>query len=537
MNKKNKTNILYVIFLGCLCTLIFYSCQPKYALKGKLLLIDSMSEKDPITAQQRIKEAKQKGDYPLPILSLLEFKAKNNAGQDIRKDSSAFLSLPFIKSKGDELLLAMNYYYIGRYYAVNNDAPQAIKSFVLADSTIRRKHDKKSLALKVKIASQEGYIYYYRYLTNEAMKAFSKSYEYSSQLKDTTNMIFCLKDIASCYADNNQRNKSIKLCRKALYLSQESSDTLMRTIISTQLARHYNEIGKTKEAHYFLQYPLNHPYQKDLTTVYYIAEAIYKALGEKDSMVFYLKKLERQDDPYAKQEASRGLANYYLQAGDLASTKKQLNNYILYTDSINQLSSTDAVEKANALYNYTLHEEKSHHLEKQNQKMRETIIVAISMALLIIIILISYLYINKQRNEKLRYKLEIYKQRIAQNSITKRESQAIDLYSNPVFSNIMKRVKSTESNKHLNNQYWQEIYAEIERIFPNFLSDLRKLCKMNEHEEHVCILIRLGFSPKDISELTAHSRSSISLTRKRLYKRAFGNDENPSEWDKIIKNL
>lgn len=101
MSKKNKTNILYVIFLGWLCALIFGSCQPKYALKGKLLLIDSMSEKDPITAQQRIKEAKQKGDYPLPILSLLEFKAKNNAGQDIRKDSSAFLSLPFIKSKGD----------------------------------------------------------------------------------------------------------------------------------------------------------------------------------------------------------------------------------------------------------------------------------------------------------------------------------------------------------------------------------------------------------------------------------------------------
>lgn len=60
---------------------------------------------------------------------------------------------------------------------------------------------------------------------------------------------------------------------------------------------------------------------------------------------------------------------------------------------------------------------------------------------------------------------------------------------------------------------------------------------MSEHEEHVCILIMLGFAPKDISELTAHSRSSISLTRKRLYKRAFGSNENPSEWDKIIKNL
>lgn len=537
MHQKNKKNLFHLFVWGCICALLMVSCQPKYALKGKLLLIDSMSEKDPITAQQMIKEAKQGGDYPLPILSLLEFKAKNNANQDIRKDSSAFQSLPFIKSKGDKLLLAMNYYYIGRYYAVNNDAPQAIKSFDLADSIIRRNYDKKSLTLKVKIASQEGYIYYYRYLINEAMLSFVKSYKYSSQLKDTTNMIFCLKDIASCYADNHQRNKSIELCRRALQLSQESSDTLMHTIISTQLARHYNEIGQTKEAHYFLQYSLDHPYQKDLTTVYYIAEAVYKALGMNDSMMFYLKKLEKQDDPYAKQAASQELVQYYLQAGDLANTKKQLNNYILYTDSINQLASTDAVEKAKALYDYTLHEEKSRHLEKQNQKMRETIIVASSIALLIIITLISYLYNNKQRNEKLRYKLEIYKQRISANANNKRERQAIDIYSNPVFSNIIKRINSSESNKHLNHQYWQEIYAELERLVPNFLSDLRKLCKMSENEEHVCILIMLGFAPKDISELTAHSRSSISLTRKRLYKRAFGSEGNPADWDKIIKNL
>ena len=172
MHKKNKKDILYFIVLSWLCTLMFGSCQPKYALKGKLLLIDSMSEKDPITAQRMIKEAKQEGDYPLPILSLLEFKVKNNANQDIRKDSSVFHSLPFIKSKGDELLLAMNYYYIGRYYAVNNDAPQAIKYFAIADSTIKDCYGRKYLMLSSKIASQSGYIYYYRYLINEAMMAF-----------------------------------------------------------------------------------------------------------------------------------------------------------------------------------------------------------------------------------------------------------------------------------------------------------------------------------------------------------------------------
>lgn len=537
MSKKNKTDILYVIFLGWLCALIFGSCQPKYALKGKLLLIDSMSEKDPITAQQRIKEAKQKGDYPLPILSLLEFKAKNNAGQDIRKDSSAFLSLPFIKSKGDELLLAMNYYYIGRYYAVNNDAPQAIKYFAIADSTVKDCYGRKYLILRSKIASQSGYIYYYRYLINEAMMAFKRSYEYSVQSEDTAGMIYGLQDIASCYADLNQRNKSVKYCQKALLLAKKTSNTGLASIASTQLARHYVEMGIPRDAYKYIRYSLEHPNKDDYSTLYSIAESVYKALGKTDSMILYLNKLENLTSPYAKQAASQELVQYYLQAGDLVNTKKQLNNYILYTDSINQLASTDAVEKAKALYDYTLHEEKSRHLEKQNKEMRETIIVASSVALLIIVTLISYLYNNKQRNEKLRYKLEIYKQRISANANNKREGKAIDIYSNPVFSNIIKRINSSESNKHLNNQYWQEIYAEIERLSPSFLSDLRKLCKMSEHEEHVCILIMLGFAPKDISELTAHSRSSISLTRKRLYKRAFGNDENPSEWDKIIKNL
>lgn len=536
MHQKNKKNLFHLFVWGCICALLMVSCQPKYALKGKLLLIDSMSEKDPITAQQMIKEAKQGGDYPLPILSLLEFKAKNNANQDIRKDSSAFQSLPFIKSKGDKLLLAMNYYYIGRYYAVNNDAPQAIKYFAIADSTIKDCYGRKYLMLSSKIASQSGYIYYYRYLINEAMMAFKRSYEYSVQLDDTVGMIYGLQDIASCYADLNQRNKSVKYCQKALLLAKKTSNTGLASIASTQLARHYVEMGKPRDAYRYIRYSLEHPNKDDYSTLYSIAESVYKALGKTDSMILYLNKLESLTSPYAKQEASHELVLYYLQAGDLANTKKQLNNYILYTDSINQLASTNAVEKAKALYDYTLHEEKSRHLEKQNQKMRETIIVTSSIALLIIT-LISYLYNNKQRNEKLRYKLEIYKQRISANANNKREGKAIDIYSNPVFSNIIKRINSSESNKYLNHQYWQEIYAELERLVPNFLSDLRKLCKMSENEEHVCILIMLGFAPKDISELTAHSRSSISLTRKRLYKRAFGSEGNPADWDKIIKNL
>ena len=63
-------------------------------------------------------------------------------------------------------------------------------------------------------------------------------------------------------------------------------------------------------------------------------------------------------------------------------------------------------------------------------------------------------------------------------------------------------------------------------------------CRVSEHEYRVCMLIKLGIPLSCIAEITNKSRRAISLTRRRLYERAFGKEKNAAEcWDKFILSL
>ena len=73
--------------------------------------------------------------------------------------------------------------------------------------------------------------------------------------------------------------------------------------------------------------------------------------------------------------------------------------------------------------------------------------------------------------------------------------------------------------------------------FPHFTDGLSDLFKTSEQELRVCMLVRLGFQVKDISNLTAHTPSSVSKTRKRMAYRAFGEHGTIEDIDQIIKTL
>ena len=60
---------------------------------------------------------------------------------------------------------------------------------------------------------------------------------------------------------------------------------------------------------------------------------------------------------------------------------------------------------------------------------------------------------------------------------------------------------------------------------------------VNEHEYQVCMLVRIGFTPSDISILTGLSQSNISNIRKRLLTKLTGRNGSPKDFDVYITNL
>ena len=60
---------------------------------------------------------------------------------------------------------------------------------------------------------------------------------------------------------------------------------------------------------------------------------------------------------------------------------------------------------------------------------------------------------------------------------------------------------------------------------------------MSVSDYHLCLLIKIELSIKEISKLTQKSKSGVVSVRTKLYYRAFGEKKGAKEWDTIILSL
>lgn len=117
----------------------------------------------------------------------------------------------------------------------------------------------------------------------------------------------------------------------------------------------------------------------------------------------------------------------------------------------------------------------------------------------------------------------------------KKENASIE--SSEIYKLINRQINSPEGPKGLDESQWDEVSKAIETISPNFKQRLVSLCKMNDNEIKVCLLIKMGFAPSVIAALTYHSKESVSATRRRLFEKAFGQKRTPHEWDEFIRSM
>lgn len=535
---RGVRRLLSYTFMAVLMGFVFMSCNNSHD-RSLAYHIDDLVELNPhkgILFIDSIKKTNRYTNISCELLYLLKYKALDKAHLDISGNDSIIKILPEIQKEGDKFFISENLYYIGRYYYARNDAPQAVKYFKLAEQSTKDLEGLNVSRLNSVISSQLGYLFYFQDLDKRALYEFRKSYKYAYAIKDTTKIIFCLKDIASVYSKYGKRQNALKICQQAYALSIKQKNVTMQAIMALQIARHYHFLRNSVSAYPYLKMALHANLPEDRMALYSIAESVYAGLGKSDSMLVYLNKLFKLNNPYAKQEASKELCLYYSKMNDIKYTRFYLQEYVLYSDSVSKAASADAVNKMNSLYDYSLRETKNQELKLQNQRIRFWLSFVIVLIFILSLASVVYIYVGKQRNEKLKYKLLTYKQLVSKNEfLGNRYREKEDVIIN-IHNSILSKTRIRD-NKCLNNDEWDEIYSEFQNHYPSFLSELKRLCKMNENEIHVCFLTKLGFAPKDISALTAHSRSSISLTRKRLYERAFGKNGNPSEWDDIVINL
>jgi regulator of replication initiation timing len=127
-----------------------------------------------------------------------------------------------------------------------------------------------------------------------------------------------------------------------------------------------------------------------------------------------------------------------------------------------------------------------------------------------------------------------YNNKVAIIEKEKREQAETVIFSSAVYRKIQDCLNNGRSLSH---QDWTELSELVNSIYTGFTEKLYNLYRMSEQDYHVSLLIKVRIQPKDIAQLTAHSKESVASTRSRLYQKVFGEKGSSKDWDDFVLTL
>lgn len=583
-----KTNTRFIL-LTCLL-LCFCACGRK-PYPQSLIVADSLANVQPDSAIALLNTMKDsmraESESTQMYYQLLCIKANDKAYIRHTSDSLILSVLHYYIKKDDERHLPEAYYYAGRVYRDLGDAPQALAYFAKAIEASPKDANQR---LKSKIYSQMGTLFLYQKTYDEALKMFKEAQKCDIALKDSIGMIFNLKDIADAYRCIDKNDSSLYYFRKAYDLANIHKDYELMALVQSQIASLYTELGKYDLAQQALQPSLKNIDIPSKSGIYSIASKLYRQTGRIDSAIHYYKELLQCGTIYAKQSAHKSLAQIAIDHNSPQEALLHLRQYIQCTDSIHKITDTETIRRLNSLYNYQLREKVNKQLMAENEQKQNFIIIISLISLFALVLLFAYLQYARRKNLQLKIQLEKLEQlkdeqyrksnrfieenkrkikeleqkiqegsqannvlkaqleeqiemtlcanKQAEIELTRRKQAGTVLFESIIYKYIQEQLNTTKvSKKLLSNDNWKELEETINATYKGFTENLRKLCELNDHEYHVCLLIKIHKSPIEIAKLTVHSKEAITSTRRRLYEKVFCKKGSPKDWDDFIYSL
>lgn len=84
---------------------------------------------------------------------------------------------------------------------------------------------------------------------------------------------------------------------------------------------------------------------------------------------------------------------------------------------------------------------------------------------------------------------------------------------------------------------WSEIYKHIDQVAPLWKETFATQHPISTFEYQMCCLIKLGYSPANISVLLAKSPSAITMARKRLFSKIHKTEGTAKDFDSFILSI
>lgn len=524
--------------------------------------------------------------------NLLCIKAQDKAYITHTSDSLIQQVVRYYRKHKDKTYLPEALYFAGRVYRDLGDAPQALEYFQRAISHSTEDTDYKLLS---NVYSQIGMIFLYQDIYDKAPEMFREAYRYSVLANDSIGIVYGLRDIGRSFSTLDQADSAIYYYLKADEQAIQIKDLELRSVINSELSGYYTELGRYEEAHKAMRVAISKKKEERLP-LYAITAQYYEHTNQLDSATNYYLKLLPTGNYIFKQAAYWGLYKIARSRGRTYETLMYLDQYLAYTDSVQNMTQEETVRKINALYNYQLSQKENRKLRAQTFQERKLKVIFGIGFVFSIVLFIAYREYHKrkeqaqkiQRQKLERIKKEQYKLSLAQIEKNQKDIEALELslreaeamhdqllqdYLNAQKKLIEKNSEQIEAKQIVQDQAevklkqsdiyrkfhsvqkegeeekeeekkikisssdWQELNKAIDEAYNQFSQRLQELYPVTDIELKVCLLLKIGLSPLQIAIITIRSKQAISSIRKRLYKKLFNDDGNTEQLDSFIRNF
>jgi len=404
------------------------------------------------------------------------------------------------------------------------DAPAALRQLQRASELAATD------SLRALIQSQMGTLYFSQRLLDRSLQSYRRAYDIDLSAHDTVGLIYDLRDMGNVLrATTGSEDSSLVCFEEARRLAVASGNVPMQRDVESQMAAYYLYRNRLDEARRLLLPAMQFMGDDNQSGLLFMMADLYHREGRRDSATFFYRQLLEHGNLYTRQAAHRALAEYCMADGQTDEAMRHLRLYEELTDSVHSENDAEAMRRTAALYDYTLREQQAHRLQWR-------LMLAVAVGLLLVLALVAILlYVSRRR---MHYKLKVQRlEQLLEKYRQQNDTPAATAITDTDLYRQIDRFLSDSHQQAMGDDDFHLLANTIEQYYPGFLNRLQEFCRLTPQERRVCLLLKLGLQPAAIAQLTAHTRQSVTNTRSRLYKKAFGRQGKPAEWDEFVLSL
>lgn len=513
---------------------------------------------------------------------LLTIKAEDKLYVLHTSDSLILSVVRYYEKKGDKRHLAEAYFYLASTYRDRNDAPRALKVFhqaaVLCEQTGQN-------TLMGMVCGQMGNLFAYQQVYDEALNMYRKSRHYYRLSGDSLRCAGSLCDFARSYDGKQEKDSALYYYQEAIQMYDRLGDNKNVNSVSAELGCFYFDQEQHELAEMTLSAALKRGYRGNNVLLY--MGLICHQKGKFDSARHYFKEVIKDGD-FRKQ----CYTYYYLskledEQGNRSLAAEYREQYRWRQDSIQAMTQSHTMEKLHLLYRFQREEQKNHDLALKSQAYLQYIwCLLFCVAVLVIIgILVSQNIRQRRREAKeqqerfLRIQKEKERQSLARMEANERKLQELENKLREANANngtlqrqlllaqkemlelsnrqnqafrdnrelleeafrksdiylFFHKASKDEASLKVTDAHWDELRQALDTTYSHFTDRLYELYpKLSQQELRICYLVKTGIPAKGISLLLSRTKTAITMSRCRLYKKIHGTEGSAEMMDAFI---